>query len=165
MSSWVKTSSRISPPAWNVCCLEQHELLLVPNYTFLINKGARTQTHTIKCGSLYRLCRIQNVFPSAFIHSGPLSSEWKNVWTVFSSAGRAAVDKTVAAGGGGCLYTLVSSPFMSTEQWSLSLCSLLWCEEWACFFFSIGRTPSSSWIRRATSGERWSCLLPGGGGW
>lgn len=60
-------------------------------------------------------------------------------------------------------YTLVSSPFMSTEHWSLSLWSLLEWDEWECFFF--GRMPSSSCTRRATSGDRWRCLPPGGGGW
>lgn len=59
------------------------------------------------------------------------------------------------------VYTLVSRPFMSMEQWSLSLCSLLCWGAWGFLFLCSGRTPSSSCIRRATSGPSG----PQGGCW
>lgn len=63
-------------------------------------------------------------------------------------------------------YTLVSRPFMSMAQWSLSLCFR--CRGGMGGFFRSGgggRTPSSSCMRRATSGGMCSGLPPGGGGW
>lgn len=164
---------------WNlrqdVSPLEQHAVT-AGTKEHISDKYVHTQTRTIKCGSLFRLCRKRNVFCQGHLRSPTLAALLlggekrvnlvTSIFNVFSSpAGPPAVDEPVAVGRGSCYYTFVSSPFISTEQWSLSLCSLLWWEEWACFFFSNGRIPSSSCIRRATSGERWSCLLPGGGGW
>lgn len=65
-------------------------------------------------------------------------------------------------------YTLVSRPFMSMAQWSLSFFSCLGGT--GGFFLSGGgggRTPSSSCMRRATSGGKASGLTPEhwGGGW
>lgn len=63
-------------------------------------------------------------------------------------------------------YTLVSRPFMSMEQCSLSLC-FRWRGGTGGIFLSGGggRTPSSSCMRRATSGETSSGLPPAGSGW
>lgn len=63
-------------------------------------------------------------------------------------------------------YTLVSRPFISMAQCSLSLC-FRWRGGMGGFFRSGGggRTPSSSCMRRATSGGMCSGLPSGGGGW
>lgn len=158
--SWFKRSFRV---AHGHCCY--------PIYVYMINMYTHKQSNVdhhlgyVGKKSLFSL--------HAYIYSWLLSLEGISMWTrspwLFNAsscpAGPAVMDVPVDSDRANVFYTLVSSPFMSMEQWSLSLCSLLWWEAWACFFFSTGRIPSSSWIRRATSGERWSCLLPGGGGW